>query len=209
MTISKFSLSIQKRIFDVLGSMILILLIWPLFILVGLSILISSGRPIIFCQKRTGLNKKIFTIYKFRTMVTDAEKRKEKLLGQNEAPGPMFKISHDPRFIGLGRFLSQSGLDEIPQLLNILKGEMSLVGPRPLPVEESSRLPKNWDFRFAVKPGIFSYWTLDDKRHESMKEWRELEAATIKISSLRHEARLIVRVLIHQLANIIRKFLVF
>lgn len=154
----------------------------PLMTIISIVIFFTSGSPVFYLQKRSGLNKKPFTIYKFRTMEVNASAKQSKLQHLNQAPKPMFKIHNDPRFVWGGMWLSNTGLDELPQLLNIIKGEMSLVGPRPLPTAEANKLPKEWSFRFLVKPGLFSYWTLDDRRHNSLESWQELEMKTISSS---------------------------
>ena len=147
--------------------------------------------PIIFTQKRTGKDGKTFTIYKFRTMKKNASLLKHKYLEFNEAPSPMFKIHNDPRFVGIGKLLSQSGFDELPQLVNIIKGEMSFVGPRPLPVNEVKKLSSVWDFRNEVKPGIFSEWTLASNRHDSLTDWKELDKKTLSHGGLSYDLKLI------------------
>ena len=159
-------------------------------------------KNIIFTQKRTGLNGKTFVLYKFRTMVKNAESIKNRNINkykkENQAPWPMFKNYDDPRFIKkvinlpfgikkeikIGRWLSKTGLDELPQLINIIKGEMKLVGPRPLPIKEANAIkkidPKWWQWRHQIKPGIFSHWTLDKNRYKSLEHWKRLEKKTLK-----------------------------
>ena len=110
--------------------------------IIGLIVKIFSIGPVLFKQNRAGKFKKPFIIYKFRTMVTDAEKLKEAITNLNEADGPVFKIKNDPRYTLIGKFLAHTGLDELPQLINIVKGEMSFVGPRPLPINEANKIPK-------------------------------------------------------------------
>lgn len=130
---------------------------------------------------------------KFRTMRHDAEKLKKGLLNKNEAPSPMFKMKNDPRFTKIGKILSTTGLDELPQLLHIIKGTMSLVGPRPLPVSEAKKLPSSWDFRYEVKPGLISEWALSGKRYASLNDWKMLEKETLKKDSLGYEVSLIYK----------------
>ncbi len=132
---------------------------------------------------------------KFRTMYKGAHQDQKKLIKKNESPFPTFKISDDPRFIGIGKFLSKTGMDEIPQLINILKGEMSLIGPRPLPVEEASNLPTHWQIRHTVRPGILSLWALSKSRHSSKELWEELETETLKFSSVKKDVRILLRAL--------------
>lgn len=138
-----------------------------------------------------GKSGKSFMMYKFRTMYVGAHKQQTKLKGLNQAPGPMFKIFDDPRFVGIGKFISRVGLDELPQIFNILKGEMSFVGPRPLPVAEAKELSSAWDFRKLVRPGIFSQWTLADNRHDSLTDWKELDRKTLSQGSVTQDLELI------------------
>lgn len=156
-------------------------------------VLVTTGSPVLFWQERMGHKKKPFQMLKFRTMHPDAEKQKKKLEKHNEAPWPMFKMKHDPRFTRVGRYLSHLGLDELPQFFQILTGKMSFVGPRPLPLSEAMKLPKNWDFRYQVKPGILSEWALAPDRYKSLNRWRELELATLKNGSLKTDLQLILR----------------
>ncbi|MFH2118573.1 MAG: sugar transferase, partial [Candidatus Paceibacterota bacterium] len=130
------------------------------------------------------------TTYKFRTMQKNAIMLKPKYAHLNQAPAPMFKIIKDPRFVGLGWLLSRTGLDELPQLWNILWGKMSFVGPRPLPINEAQALPKDWRlWREQVKPGIFSEWSLAKNKHRSLKNWEKLEKATLRKGNLKEDLR--------------------
>lgn len=127
--------------------------------------------PLLYRQRRIGKDGKPFLMYKFRTMVPGAEAMQQKLRNRNEADGPVFKIHDDPRFTPIGRFLSHTGLDELPQLINVLKGDMALIGPRPLPVREAKRL-KAWQWqRHMVKPGIISPWILEGYHRQSFEAW--------------------------------------
>ncbi len=131
----------------------------------------TSGLPIFFIEDRVGLNGKNFRLFKFRTMVKNAPRLKSKVKYLNEADGPVFKIHHDPRFTKIGRYLSHTGLDELPQLFNVLKGEMALIGPRPLPIAESSKL-KSWQLkRLQIKPGIISPWIVSGYHNQSFSKW--------------------------------------
>ena len=148
-------------------------------------------------------------MYKFRTMVNNAEALQEDLASKNIAPKPMFKIVKDPRFTQIGYFLSQSGLDELPQLLNVFKGEMSLVGPRPLPVKEAKmllRVDPDWAWRFSVKPGLFSYWVLSSKKYHSLEAWKKLEWKTIQVQSCLEELKIITKTIFRQLRGITYNF---
>lgn len=156
---------------QIVGVFALFLLTIPLQLFIALCVGITSGFPIFYRQKRVGRLNKVFTLYKFRTMVVDAEKRKKDMLNQNESHGPVFKIHNDPRFTRLGKFLSHTGLDELPQLWNVLKGEMALMGPRPLPVEEARRLKPWMQKRHRILPGIISPAILAGKYHEDFDGW--------------------------------------
>lgn len=191
--------SLKKNVFDRLLAIVAILLATPILILVVVAIYVTVGQPVLYLQNRMGKNGKKFKIFKFRTMRLGAHKEQEKLRQFNQAPGPMFKIYDDPRFVGVGRWLSKSGLDELPQLFNVLKGEMSFVGPRPLPVSEVRQLGKEWGFRHLVKPGIFSEWTIADYRHRSLADWKKLDAQTLSKGGWFNDLQVIGRTLIKSL----------
>jgi len=106
----------------------------------------------------------------------------------------MFKMQQDPRFIGIGRWLSRTGLDELPQLVNIWRGEMSFVGPRPLPVDEAEQLPKSWDFRYLVKPGLVSEWVLSEKKYRSLNAWRQVERKPLQFSNIASDVALLAQI---------------
>lgn len=141
-------------------------------------------------------------MYKFRTMKLGAHQEQAQLQKLNQAPGPMFKIFDDPRFVGVGRWLSKSGLDELPQLFNVMKGEMSVVGPRPLPVAEAKKLSADWNFRHQVKPGIFSEWTIAENRHRSLTDWKKLDQLTVNRGGWRYDLSVIFKTLAKSLAFI-------
>ncbi len=200
----------SKRTVDLVLVIILIIILLPISIITWPFLLWKIGRPIIFKQKRMGQYKKTFTVYKLRTMVKNAEslrsKNHQQLVDLNYAPTPMFKIGDDPRFLKIGKFLSHSGLDELPQLINVLKGQMALVGPRPLPVNEANALKKidpNWClWRHQVKPGLFSLWVLDNERHTSLQAWKKLEQDTLSLN-LRQQYFLIFQIIWYQLLKMI------
>jgi len=196
MEIHSYYYSWEKRSFDLVVALTLLVLLAPLLLLLGLTILLTTGWPILYLQKRRGLNKKVFKIIKFRTMYVGAEKNQWRYQKDNLAPSPMYKNWSDPRFVGVGKWFSKTGLDELPQLLNIIKGEMSFVGPRPLPVYEAEKLNKNWNFRYKVKPGIFSQWSVNTGKHHSLMEWRNLEKKTLKQGGIKYEWTIITKTLI-------------
>jgi len=165
-----------KNTFSVLAAFF-ILLIWsPVMLMISLGIKITSPGPVLFKQKRVGLRGRTFYMYKFRTMVSNAEDLKESLMSMNEADGPVFKIKKDPRITGIGRFLRKSGLDELPQFINVLKGDMSLVGPRP-PVPDEVKQYERWQLRrLSMKPGITCTWQIKPNRNEiSFEDWMKMD----------------------------------
>lgn len=173
-----------KRGIDILFSFLGMIFLLPASMIIAVLIKIESPGPIIFKQKRVGKNGKIFNFYKFRNMVKNAEKLKKKYSHLNEANGPVFKIRDDPRYTRTGKFLSHTGLDELPQLINIFKGEMSLVGPRPLPPDEEKQVPKKWrKKRHQAKPGLTCSWLLRGAHNLSFEQWMRLDLKDIKKSS--------------------------
>lgn len=154
---------------------------------------LASRGPVIFSQKRVGKAGKIFTLYKFRTMYMEAEKDRKKFKHLNEAKGPVFKIHNDPRFVGIGKFLARTGLDELPQLFNVLTGEMSLVGPRPLPVYEANKLKPWQKVRETVLPGITSPWVINGMHRLPFNEWMKSDSEYIKGRSFCHDLKILIR----------------
>jgi exopolysaccharide biosynthesis polyprenyl glycosylphosphotransferase len=160
-----------KRVIDVCGAAIGLLVLAPLFGIVAIAIKLESSGPVFFAQRRVGLNRRRFRALKFRTMVDGAEQLQSTLEPLNEADGPVFKIINDPRVTRVGRWLRRLSIDELPQLINVVKGEMSLVGPRPLPVRDVSRIAVRWHKRrFSVKPGITCLWQINS-RQPKFDEW--------------------------------------
>jgi len=181
-----------KRIFDLFFAIIGLVLLWPIFLLIGILIKLDSPGSIVFKQKRVGKDGKIFTMYKFRTMVKDAEKLKEKYRHLNEADGPVFKIRNDPRFTKIGKLLSHTGLDESPQLYNILRGEMDFVGPRPLPPQEDAKIPQDQQrIRRKAKPGLVSSWLANGAHNLTFKQWLEFDLKDIENKSLSYDIKII------------------
>ena len=165
-----------KRVLDVTVAFIALFLLSPLLLLVALAIKLTSPGPVFFLQERVGFNKRRFKIFKFRTMVPNAEKLMAELEKQNEASGPVFKMRNDPRITPIGKFLRKSSIDELPQLLNVLNGDMSLVGPRPLPVRDYEGFNEDWQRRrFSVKPGITCLWQVNGRSGISFDQWMLLD----------------------------------
>ncbi|TKJ28249.1 hypothetical protein CEE39_10210 [bacterium (candidate division B38) B3_B38] len=169
---NEFALFI-KRVMDIVISSVCLIVLSPLFLIVSLLIKMTSEGPVFFKQDRSGLYYRMFTMYKFRSMVVDAEERKRDLRHLNEMDGPIFKIRNDPRITGIGEWIRKTSIDELPQLINVLKGEMSLVGPRPHPVEEVREYTSWQRRRLSMKPGITGLWQIggrsDTTFAESMK----------------------------------------
>jgi exopolysaccharide biosynthesis polyprenyl glycosylphosphotransferase len=174
-----FALAI-KKLMDFGLSVILLLILSPLMLIIGILIWSTSKGPIIYRQTRIGLRGRQFDLYKFRTMVADAENGRQELESQNEMDGPVFKMKNDPRVTRIGRFLRRTGLDELPQLINVLKGEMSLIGPRP-PLQEETKHYKRWQLRrLSVKPGLSCFWQIKpDRNNIKFEKWMELDLAYI------------------------------
>ena len=178
--------SALKRPFDIAGALLFLMVFSPIYLFIALLIKFSSPGPIFFCQQRSGLNGRPFTIYKFRTMAVDAEARKHELASRNEMRGPVFKVTNDPRVTPIGRILRRYSVDEFPQFFNVLRGEMSLVGPRPLPVDEVKRFD---DFshrrRLSVKPGLTCLWQVSGRNNVvDFKDWVRLDLEYIDNWSL-------------------------
>lgn len=162
-------------IIRVIISVFLLFILSPLILILCILVKSTSTGPFLYKQTRLGKNKKPFMIYKIRTMVLNAEKLKSKFMYLNEVKGPVFKIKNDPRYTRIGKFLSHTGMDELPQLLNIIKGEMTFVGPRPLPSDEALKIPKKFDSRFSILPGIISTWVIQGGHRLSFKQWMALD----------------------------------
>jgi lipopolysaccharide/colanic/teichoic acid biosynthesis glycosyltransferase len=150
---------------------ILLLILSPFLIICYFFVKLTSKGPFLFKQLRMGKDKKPFWMYKIRTMVENAQELKAKYQKLNETDGPVFKIYHDPRYTSFGKWLSHTGLDELPQLVNIVKGEMAFVGPRPLPIDEAKQIPTKYALRFTVLPGITSSWVVKGSHKLTFDEW--------------------------------------
>lgn len=178
---------------DALVSAAAIFALLPVFIIVAIAIKIDSPGPVFFVQKRVGKNRVTFPFYKFRTMRKDAAEIQASLEAQNESAGPTFKIAKDPRVTGVGRVLRKYSIDELPQFLNVLKGEMSLVGPRPLPIRDVERFDTDWHSRrFSVKPGLTCSWVIGGRSELSFENWVEMDLAYIDNWSLKKDFSIIL-----------------
>ena len=185
--------SFTKRVFDVGASFVGLTLLSPVLLVAAIAIKLESKGPIIFSQDRVGLNGKIFKMYKLRSMVSNAEELKEKLLEQNEMSGPMFKMKDDPRITKVGKFIRKTSIDELPQLINVLKGDMSLVGPRPsLPKEVEQFEPWMYE-RLQVKPGLTCIWQVSGRNNIDFEDWMKLDIKYVRERSLWGDLKLVFR----------------
>jgi lipopolysaccharide/colanic/teichoic acid biosynthesis glycosyltransferase len=174
-----------KRLIDVIGSSLLLICSLPLLVLVAIAIKLESEGPVFFVQDRVGLNKRRFRMLKFRTMRRDAEERMKDIEHLNEKTGPIFKIRNDPRVTRVGRWARKTSIDELPQLVNVLLGDMSIVGPRPLSVRDALRMEEAWQKRrFSVKPGLTCLWQVSGRSNLSFEQWMELDLEYIDRWSL-------------------------
>ena len=182
-----------KRLIDIIGSLIGLILASPIFAVVGILIKLESKGPVIFSQTRVGLNGKEFKMYKLRSMVVNAEELKKKLEEKNEMSGPMFKIKDDPRITKVGKFIRKTSIDELAQLVNVLKGDMSLVGPRPSLPKEVEQF-EDWMLeRLEVKPGLTCYWQVMGRNNIEFEEWMELDVKYVRERSLWLDIKLIFK----------------
>lgn len=183
---------VLKGLADVVGAALILACITPLLLLLALAVWLTMGRPVLFAQERAGLNGRRFRMLKFRTMVRGAEAQREALAGQNEMSGPVFKITDDPRVTRLGRFLRRWSLDELPQFLNVLLGSMSLVGPRPLPVQEQQDIEGWYRRRLSMKPGITGLWQVSGRSDVDFDEWMRLDLRYVEQWSLWLDLKLLL-----------------
>lgn len=171
---------IAKRITDVLFSGIGLIILSPVFVIVAIAIKLDSKGPIFFKQDRVGKDEELFSMYKFRSMVVNAEELKKALENQNEMSGPMFKMKKDPRITRVGRFIRKTSIDELPQLVNVIKGDMSLVGPRPSLPKEVEQFEPWMKERLTVQPGITCFWQVMGRNSIPFKEWMKLDVKYVR-----------------------------
>jgi len=184
---------IWKRLIDILVSGFMLIALSPIFLVVAIAIKLTSRGPIFFRQKRAGLGGRPFIICKFRTMIPDAERLKADLRACNEQDGPAFKMERDPRVTRIGNFLRRTSLDELPQLWNVLKGDMSLVGPRPLPIDESEACEVWHRRRLDVTPGLTCIWQVKGRSRVSFADWVRMDRSYIRCRSLWCDLRLMLQ----------------
>ena len=188
-----FSYFFIKRIIDLIFSILGIILLSPIMLITAIAIKIESKGPVIFSQIRVGKDGKHFKMYKFRSMVQNAEELKEKLLSQNEMSGPMFKMKEDPRITKVGKFIRKTSIDELPQLFNVIKGDMSLVGPRPNLPKEVAQFSEYHKLKLKAKPGLTCYWQVMGRNSIGFEEWMELDIKYIRERSIWLDLKLIFR----------------
>ncbi len=194
MLVSEYPL--WKRSLDVAGAVVGLVLSSPIMLVSAILIKLTSRGPILFCQQRTGYLGQEFTIYKFRSMVDNASQMQAELRERNERDGPAFKITRDPRTTLIGRFLRATGFDELPQLYNVLRGDMALVGPRPLPVNEADQCLPWQQRRVEAKPGLTCFWQIAKSRSITFPDWMRLDLSYVRKASLGLDLRLIARTVI-------------
>ena len=182
-----------KRAFDLSVSLAAVILLVPIIPLVAIMIKLDTAGPVLFRQERVGKNGRIFKFYKFRSMYAGAEQRKKEIEALNEQDGPVFKARSDPRVTNVGKFLRRSSLDEIPQIFNVVKGDMSVVGPRPpLPSEVEHYQP--WHRRrLEVTPGITCLWQISGRSHLSFNEWMRLDMEYLKQRSIKTDLLILLK----------------
>jgi exopolysaccharide biosynthesis polyprenyl glycosylphosphotransferase len=185
---------VAKRVLDFCVSLSLLIILSPIFLLAAILIKLTSPGPVFFIQERVGLNKRRFNLYKFRSMVPDAEEKLATVEHLNEVTGPVFKITEDPRITSIGKFLRKTSIDELPQLFNVLNGNMSLVGPRPLPVRDYQGFDQDWlRRRFSVRPGITCLWQINGRSSIPFNQWMELDMRYIDEWSLSLDLKILAK----------------
>ena len=186
--------SVTKRLIDIVGSLCGIILLSPLFLIVAILIKLEDPKGIVFfAQERNGRYPKTFKMYKFRSMVHNAEDLLKDLMDRNEQTGPVFKINDDPRITKVGKFIRKTSIDELPQLFNVLKGDMSLVGPRPPIPHEVDQYNSYQMQRLAVKPGLTCIWQVSGRNNIGFDEWVEMDIEYIKTRNLWLDIKLIFK----------------
>jgi exopolysaccharide biosynthesis polyprenyl glycosylphosphotransferase len=187
---------VVKRLIDMVVSAGVLIALAPVLVVVSVLIKLESCGPIFFTQERVGYNKRRFKILKFRTMVAGSDQQQHALEHLNEADGPVFKIKNDPRITRVGKFLRRFSIDELPQLVNVLRGDMSLVGPRPLPVRDVERIELRWHKRrFSIKPGITCLWQVNGRSEICFDEWVRMDLEYIDRWSLALDLRILLKTL--------------
>lgn len=182
-----------KRAFDVVACSLALIALSPIFLITAIAILLEDGGPVFFTQERAGKDLKPFKIYKFRSMYKNAEAQFQRMQAQNEQTGHAFKIKDDPRVTHVGKFIRKYSIDELPQLLNIIKGDMSIVGPRPILLSQMEECNAYEKQRLIVKPGLTCYWQVGGRANIKWDEWVELDLKYIKDMSVSTDIKLIFK----------------
>ncbi|MCW5936390.1 MAG: sugar transferase [Fimbriimonadaceae bacterium] len=183
----------RKRILDIFGSGTLLVLLFPLMLVVAILVYLQDRGPVFYVSKRVGRGGRVFPFYKFRSMYVDADKRLADLKAKNEKEGPIFKMKKDPRITPVGRFIRKYSLDELPQLLNVFKGDMSLVGPRPPIPAEVVQYNDFQKERLSVRPGLTCYWQIMGRSDLSFDEWMELDHRYLREMSVWTDLKILIK----------------
>lgn len=182
-----------KRLFDIAAALLALAALSPLMLLIAGAVKLDSRGPVFYVSERCGKDQRVFRMYKFRSMCADAEARQAELADRNEADGPAFKIKEDPRVTRVGRVIRRFSMDELPQLLNIVRGDMSLVGPRPPLPSEVAQYTEHQLGRLAVRPGLTCYWQCAGCSHASFDRWVELDLKYIRERGFWLDLKIILR----------------
>lgn len=183
----------SKRLFDLVLSLLILAMIWPLIVLSAAAVALTSRGPVFFVQRRVGLDGKPFKMIKFRSMLQNAEDLRDRIAHQSDREGLCIKIKNDPRTTRVGRFLRRWSLDELPQLFNVIRGDMSLVGPRPALVEEVDEYPERAHLRHRVQPGITGLWQVSGRAEIGFEEMIDLDLAYVRNCTLRTDLYILFR----------------
>jgi exopolysaccharide biosynthesis polyprenyl glycosylphosphotransferase len=183
----------RKRLLDIFGSLFLILLLSPVMLVIAALVKLTSKGPVFYTSKRIGRMGRTFDFYKFRSMYLDADARLAEVLDKNEKDGPIFKMHDDPRITRLGRFLRRTSLDELPQLFNVFRGDMSLVGPRPPLPHEVEKYDEYAMERLSVRPGMTCYWQIMGRSNLSFTEWMELDHKYLEEMSVFTDLKILLK----------------
>ncbi|WP_368491167.1 sugar transferase [Clostridium sp. BJN0013] len=184
-----------KRMTDIIFSILGIIVFAPVMMIIAVAIKLDSKGAVIFSQERVGLNGRLFKMYKFRSMVENAEDLLDELKDKNEMTGPMFKMKEDPRVTRVGKFIRKTSLDELPQLFNVIKGEMSLVGPRPNLPREVVKFTRKQKIKLLAKPGLTCYWQVMGRSNVDFERWMELDIKYIEMRNTLLDFKLIFKTL--------------
>jgi exopolysaccharide biosynthesis polyprenyl glycosylphosphotransferase len=188
-----FNPMLVKRTIDLIISVLALVVLSPLLLAVAIGIKLTSRGPVFFKQERVGLNGHSFYMFKFRSMIVNAEKFKHSLMAQNQQSGPVFKMDRDPRVTPFGRFIRRHSIDELPQLINIIRGDMTIVGPRPALPQEVAQYKPWHRRRLSVLPGLTCTWQVSGRNHIPFEQWMEMDVAYVNTWSIRHDLFLILR----------------